>query len=91
MLNRGENPQLKGKSFHTIHLYKTTILKKKIKSFGSKCRKVSNRSNTFPQSWINLLSEVKNKKMLEITASGIQRMIYGIVENKSLYKGVFVV
>ena len=29
--------------------------------------------------------------MLEITASGIQRMIYGIVENKSLYKGVFVV
>ena len=61
MLNRGENPQLKGESFDTIHLYKTTILKKKIKSLGSKCREVNNRSNTFPQSWINLLSEVKNK------------------------------
>ena len=61
MLNRGKNPQLKGESFDTIHLYKTTILKKTIKSLGSKCREVNNRSNTFPQRWINLHSEVKNK------------------------------
>lgn len=32
----------------------------------------------------------QNKKW-QVTASEIQRMIYGIVENKSLYKGVFVV